>query len=98
MSDKPKEFVRENKCPHCSYYCDCATAPFEGGGPKPGDGCVCLQCTQVSVFGEDLALRLPTPEECQEFSADLQIARVQVAIEATRRLQSKRSHPRGGAA
>lgn len=49
-------------CPFCDAPLDAATSP-EGYTPFPGCWTVCLVCTQLLIFTDDMRLREATPAE-----------------------------------
>lgn len=85
-----KKLVRpDNRCPYCNALTDCATDPFDDSRPSPGDASVCIKCSEVAVFADDLSLRKPTEEEAMDFSSDLRIARCQVVIQQSKKTTLK---------
>lgn len=63
--------IPKQKCPHCGYVCDRTSDTFgETQGPGPGDVSVCLRCTEVAFFDEELKLRRPLPIELENLRRD----------------------------
>jgi len=52
-------------CPFCDAPLDRASSP-EGYHPSPGNFTVCLVCTQILIFKQDLSLRGATVEELKK--------------------------------
>jgi hypothetical protein len=58
-------------CLHCGRILDGATnAPDQTGAPEPGALSVCVYCSAVTIFGDDLRLRPLTEGEVEELRAD----------------------------
>lgn len=74
-----KFFVDQTKCPQCEEPLNTTTG--DGNPPKPGDVSFCLYCGCVSVFGDDMQLRLPTKDEMAEFDADPKFHEARKAIQ-----------------
>jgi len=47
-----------------------------GGGPKVGDKIICTECDNVWIFGDDLRLRPPTPNEYDLINQDMRFQRL----------------------
>lgn len=63
-------------CPYCGAPNDAATS-LESGTPNPGDVSICLFCTSILVFADDLRQRVMTPQEWDELDeADREKIRV----------------------
>jgi hypothetical protein len=56
MKKKNKNYVRPNRCPYCTYYCDSAADPYEKDRPKMGDLSFCLMCCEPSQFDQNMKL------------------------------------------
>jgi hypothetical protein len=54
-------------CVECGHI---VTACNGDGRPSPGDFSLCIRCTSLSVFDEDLKLRYPTTDEFLAAAAD----------------------------
>lgn len=52
-------------CPYCGALNDRASS-FEGHAPEPGNCAVCFYCSMVSVFADDMSLRVITAAEWAE--------------------------------
>lgn len=48
--------VPESACPHCGKVYRCQTPAHLTGLPKPGDLLVCLGCTKVLTFNQQMTL------------------------------------------
>lgn len=52
-------------CPYCGALNDCASSS-DSSVPEPGCCAVCLYCSMVSVFADDMSLRVMTAAEWAE--------------------------------
>ena len=53
------EYRKDNYCPYCNYFCDCATITGVSDPkavPKPGDLSFCMMCCRPMKFGENMRL------------------------------------------
>jgi hypothetical protein len=59
----------EQKCPACQHAISWTTAANKPGSPtpKPGEVSICIFCTAILIFDEQLKLRLPTRDELAEW-------------------------------
>lgn len=78
---------KEAKCPYCGIEAD-GWASTERGQQAPNEGqpTVCVYCSELSVFNEDLTLRKPTEKDIQDYKEDgvmYQIRKVQDFIRST---------------
>lgn len=71
-------------CPHCGKKVTLSTgiSHDEHLEPMPGAFTLCIRCAQLSVFGENLKLRLPTAEEKAEASTNKLIVEAQILLMA----------------
>lgn len=75
MTEFQHSRVPEQKCPDCGAAVDAAT-PLDGESiPKEGSAAICLYCSGVAIYDENLSLRQPTPEEQLEIASDVEIIR-----------------------
>lgn len=58
------------KCPHCAYGAECATGVRTDATPKPGSINLCFGCGELSLFDDELKLRMPTVTELLEMQRD----------------------------
>jgi len=56
-------------CPYCGHKFNRASNP-EGQVPTPGDYSVCIECSEILVFDDDLLLRKPTDKELEDVPLD----------------------------
>lgn len=77
----------DNLCPHCEYVSTLTTGLYEGAGhkPNPGDASLCIKCGKVSVFGEDLRLRLPTEQEAAILFSDPRVMEASIVLAGIKR-------------
>jgi hypothetical protein len=63
-TDFLESHVPPSSCPNCGKVLDMAMG-IEKGDHRPEPGCisVCMACSHISVFGDDMMLRNPTSEE-----------------------------------
>ena len=53
-----------SSCPECGKVLDCSTSvEFDGAKPSPGDISICLDCTAILEFGENLELKRISNED-----------------------------------
>ena len=83
--------IKPSACTACSKVLDGATAVMETASqrernvlPGPGDFTVCF-CGHLMVFGDDLILRDPTPEEIVQIAGDRRVLAIQRAIGAVKK-------------
>jgi hypothetical protein len=58
-------------CPHCGYVANCASnIEDEDLRPTEGDPNICIRCVELSVYGDDLQLRLPTYNDIEGYSPE----------------------------
>lgn len=77
-------------CPGCGVAFDGALNTDGARRPEPGDPTICVHCRALLVFGVG-ELRHPSPEEEQEFLADV---RIQAAIRAVDEMHRLYGPPR----
>lgn len=65
-----------SSCPRCLRDLDGATSVAHEGRPDPGDVTMCIYCSGLAIFGDDLRLRNPTKEERAEIEAQPLIHRM----------------------
>ena len=70
--DMPCAVLPETKCPECGSRGDRAANPA-GHKPKPGDWSLCVDCSALSAFADDLTLRPLTEEEMVLAAGDPEI-------------------------
>lgn len=63
MSGELKVFRSNALCPHCGFDSEIAMEMQQGTAPSPGDVSLCHACCGLSLFADDLTLRLPTRAE-----------------------------------
>jgi hypothetical protein len=82
--------IAESKCPCCGHKVDSAmeTVGNTHEGPKSGDWSVCIRCAGISVYGDDMQLRLPSDEETGRIKdyPNLEVLRGHVMTANVRRL------------
>lgn len=55
--------INGTDCPYCGKGCDAVTGVNNEGTASPGDVSICWYCGEVALFGAELDLRKPTPQE-----------------------------------
>ncbi len=82
-------------CPSCGKRLDRSTGVSEEGEylkeevePRPGDITVCVYCSEVLTFTEDMQLRQATPDEVLELGL-LALSRAQYVAKLFRKLKDK---------
>lgn len=74
-------------CPNCGYKMDKAADPTDNCRvPNRGDFTLCLACTALLRFGDDLLFRKTTDEDVKELDAE-QLRFIERAREEHRRLK-----------
>lgn len=76
--------VPESTCCECGHRFTHASGPCK---PSPGDYTLCIECTSLNIFADDLTVRRPTIEEycTAAASSELQaLRRVMLAVHARR--------------
>lgn len=79
MLGDPNKIV-ENVCAVCGHKLDGASGVGNNTVPKPGDVSICIRCTNISVFGDDLKLRKPTENEMKELGRDSNVLKAMALI------------------
>lgn len=77
----------QSKCLNCGYKLDAATSADlndEDKAPHPGAVSVCIACSHIMLFTDDMALRNPTIEELESIVQDDDVLRVLMALKRTR--------------
>lgn len=96
MSD-PRIGVKPSACPFCGYAADAATC-FENdeARPRPGDFSLCLECAEVLVFDDEVALRKPAAGELEAAPSYIRsaLAKGQQAIHLVHKHKGKPSERR----
>lgn len=70
-------------CPGCGKVVDCHDGICDPSAvPSPGDVTLCGHCGQLGIYTEN-AIRLPTPEELAEITADQRIRDAMTALVAS---------------
>ena len=68
----PAAVMPKTECPECGATGDRAANP-DGHKPKPGDWSLCVDCSALSAFADDLTLRPLTEDEMTEAAGDPQL-------------------------
>ena len=72
-------------CPYCGNLLDAASNVYARRAPRGGDWTVCLHCTKVLIFCDDLTVRKPKPGELQADYSDPRVKReITIAVMAVR--------------
>jgi hypothetical protein len=69
-------------CPVCAHEFCCATNPNTGHRPKRDDLTICVACTAILLFNEDLTTRVATAADVEALELDtyVELQRVRSAI------------------
>jgi hypothetical protein len=67
-------------CPNCGKVLDAVTGVDHENAPVAGSVTICINCSGLSVFQDDLTLREPTPEEMADLMAQPEVQRVLMAL------------------
>lgn len=62
--------------------------------PEPGDVSICLKCSAIAVYDEELILRAPTEDEESVISRDPDVVRALQILEKVRRMRAPRERLR----
>jgi hypothetical protein len=85
-------------CPHCYVVNDCATSPHDLEAiPKPGDLNICIYCSGISTYTEDLKLRCIGEKEMKtiplEVRTEIETAQ-KVLLQSLKRMERQRASPK----
>jgi len=84
------ESTKPSACPACGYEVDAASNLGEGKvGPRKDDITICLKCSAINQFNEDLTLRASDPDLLKNMKP-MDRARVLRMVEMTRVVQRQR--------
>jgi hypothetical protein len=89
-----------SQCPNCGKTLDAAhnVTGEQANKVKPGDISLCIDCTAILVFDDELFLRRPTPQELEDFKSEAEnwrlILRAQNLIQRTRPAFMRRKQAR----
>jgi hypothetical protein len=72
--------LRTDHCTRCGKEIDAATAYGNNARPSPGAVSICIGCNHIMVFGDDLRLRDPTPDEAVMIANDPRIMELSYAV------------------
>lgn len=82
--DKKREVsthkIGVHACPYCGKANDAVSSVETFGRPKKGSATVCIQCSGVAVFNQDLTLRPPNAKERMKLAKDFEVQRLIMAI------------------
>ena len=81
--------IKPNTCKACGYQFDGAATIVGDARPNPGDYSVCLKCTDVAVFDEQLNVRPATAEEREAARTNPEVRRIIRAIKLLHMLEEK---------
>jgi hypothetical protein len=76
--------VEVGLCLNCGHKFDHAGSVKEQKPPEPGDGCLCIACSHIMVFDENLRLREATPAELDALAADDDVVKTAIALKRMR--------------
>ena len=69
--------IEPTRCPFCNKLIEGATDPeFQGIKPFPGGYCVCLDCSRISIFDENLKLRKLTTREGIDMPPEVPVSKL----------------------
>lgn len=72
--------INQITCPYCSYKMDCASCPGdETITPHPNAASFCVNCGEVSLFDDNMQLRLLTREEESDLNRQLDVVIIKKA-------------------
>lgn len=75
----------EGLCPNCHQRIVAATPMGHGNPPTRGMISFCFYCGELSLFGDDLLLRTPTPEERAEIEEHSEVMKLRAIWERQQR-------------
>lgn len=88
--------VPKDACPHCGYKADGVYRYSQGQErPRPGDFVVCMGCTELLQFREDMGVRVPTPESLAELPPEYMV-QVEKSKEMVRNIRAATISKTGG--
>ena len=80
--------ITESKCPECGKRLDGCSGVNHNRQPKVGDVTICIKCTEIAVFGNNLKLRKPTKKEMEEFKKNTELMGAQTKLKQFRKYYS----------
>ena len=69
---RPTDYKLNTKsvCPSCGQILDGALNPEIMQAPKPGNISICMDCSHISIFGDDMSLRPLNDQEMHDIAGD----------------------------
>lgn len=95
MIQMKEHVVKTQLCLKCGYATDRASN-IAGARrrPKSGDVTVCFRCAHIMLFGPDLTMRDPTPEELADILKDPKATAIVEAVKEASKRRPPKPNPR----
>jgi hypothetical protein len=77
--------VPESICLNCGHRLDCVGSLTEETAPSAGDVTLCINCSHIMLFTNELRLRNPTPAELDAISKQDEVFATLAALARLRR-------------
>lgn len=85
-------FIGDQQCPHCGHPMTAATSFDEGDvRPSSGDATICMECTVILRFGNDLSVEIFPPEDLVQLPEDdmNQLMKLRRALKLVKKMRAK---------
>lgn len=74
----------ETKCLNCGHKLDAASSIKHDNAPKPGDVTLCIECSHIMIFTQDMGLRNLSSEEMDEIAKDDDVLKTAMVLKRMR--------------
>jgi hypothetical protein len=74
-----------SECLNCGHPLDRATSATGDHTAKPGDVTLCIRCSHIMIFTDEMGFRDPTEKELADIAADADVMRAAAALARMRR-------------
>ena len=87
MKTTKTHIIPDVACPTCSYEFIRATG-FDGKKPQPHDVTMCMGCSEIFIFNEDMSIRLPNDDDLRDLPLD-EISKMQYFLNQMRKQRER---------
>lgn len=84
-----KSYAKPGNCPYCGTHRDFVSDIEADKVPGPGDISICIKCTGIQVFDDNMVLRKATDQEYLVYSKIPDVMRVRTAVLLARQKPAK---------